>query len=126
MKTLAEKISDSELEVMRVLWRAEDALSVTDIRESLQAVTGWEATTIKTLIQRLYKKGVIAQEKRTVYHYRPLLTEADYNAWATGDLVRRLYGDSVKSMVAALVHSDGLTEEDVAELRALFRVEGEK
>ena len=31
---LADKISDSELEVMRVLWRAGDALSVTEIREA--------------------------------------------------------------------------------------------
>ena len=34
MSNLAEKISDSELEVMKVLWRAGDALPVTVIRET--------------------------------------------------------------------------------------------
>lgn len=126
MKTLAEKISDSELEVMRVLWEAEDALSVTAIRETLQARTGWEATTIKTLIQRLYKKGIIAQEKRTVFYYRPLLSEKEYNDWATKNLIQKLYGGSARNLVAALVHSEGLTAEDVAELRALFKVEDDK
>ena len=32
MNHLAEKISGSELEVMKVLWEAEDALPLTDIR----------------------------------------------------------------------------------------------
>ncbi|MEE3395664.1 MAG: BlaI/MecI/CopY family transcriptional regulator, partial [Candidatus Onthomonas sp.] len=63
MNQLAEKISDSELDVMKVLWEAEDALPVTVIREKLQERKGWEATTVKTLVSRLLGKGVIAQEK---------------------------------------------------------------
>ena len=39
-RDLAPKISDSELEVMRVLWRAGDALPVTEIRETLQRSRG--------------------------------------------------------------------------------------
>ena len=53
MNPLAEKISDSELEVMKVLWEAEGALPVTTIREALALRKGWEATTVKTLISRL-------------------------------------------------------------------------
>ncbi len=126
MDALAAKISDSELEVMRVLWRAGEPLTTAAIRESLQASIGWEATTIKTLILRLYKKGILAQEKRDVFYYRPLLRENEYNDWATGDLVRRLYGGKVRNLVAALVHSEGLSAEDMDELRAMFRVEEEK
>ncbi len=124
MKALAEKISDSELEVMRVLWRAAEPLTTTSIREALQASIGWEATTIKTLIQRLYKKGILAQEKRDVFYYRPLLSEKEYNDWATEDLVRRLYGGKARNLVAALVDSEGLSKEDLEELRAMFKVEG--
>lgn len=49
-------ISASELEVMRVLWAAGEPLSIAEIRESL-ADTGWEASTIKTLVARLVKKA---------------------------------------------------------------------
>ena len=35
MNPLAEKISDSELEVMKVLWEAEGALPVTRVTERL-------------------------------------------------------------------------------------------
>ena len=122
-KDLAPKISDSELEVMRVLWRAEDALPVTEIRETLQKSRGWEATTVKTLISRLVTKGVLKQEKRGVFYYSPLLSEEEYNDWATHDLITRVYHGSARDLVAALVRSDGLTQRDIDELRAMFKVE---
>ena len=120
---LAPKISDSELEVMRVLWRAGDALPVTEIRETLQKSRGWEATTVKTLISRLVTKGVLRQEKRGVFYYSPLISEAEYNDWATHDLISRVYHGSARDLVAALVRSDGLTQDDIDELRDLFKLE---
>ncbi len=122
-KDLAPKIADSELEVMRVLWRAGNALPVTEIRESLQKSRGWEATTVKTLISRLVAKGVLRQEKRQVYYYSPLITEAEYNDWATHDLISRVYHGSARDLVAALVRSDGLSQADIDELRNLFKLE---
>ena len=120
---LADKISDSELEVMKVLWQAGDALPVTGIRETLQRTKGWEATTVKTLVSRLVSKGVIRQEKRKVYYYSPLISEKEYNGWATNNLIERLYHGSARDLVAALVHSDGLTQDDLEELRQMFKVE---
>ena len=120
---LADKISDSELEVMKVLWQAGDALTVTEIRETLQKMRGWEATTVKTLVSRLVTKGVVLQEKRNVFYYTPLLSEQEYNNWATHDLIRRVYHGSARDLVAALVHSEGLTQDDIAELRELFKLE---
>ena len=120
---LADKISDSELEVMKLLWQAGDALPVTEIREALQRSRGWEATTVKTLVSRLVSKGVLLQEKRKVFYYSPVISQEEYNAWATGELIRRLYRGSAKDLVAALVHSEGLSRDDLDELRQMFRVE---
>ncbi len=120
---LADKISDSELEVMKVLWRAEDALPVNVIRETLQKDRGWEPTTVKTLIGRLVAKGAVRQEKRNVFYYSPLIGEEEYNAWATDNLIRKLYHGSARDLVAALVQSDGLSRDDIEELRNMFRVE---
>ena len=35
----------------------------------------------------------------------------------------RLFNGSAKDLVAALVHSDGLTRDDIEELRSMFQVE---
>ena len=68
-------------------------------------------------------KGAVRQEKRNVYYYSPLIGEKEYNTWATDDLIDRLYNGSARNLVAALVHSDGLTREDLEELQNMFIVE---
>ena len=119
----AEKITPSELEVMKLLWHAGDALPVTEIREKLQRSRGWEPATIKTLVSRLVTKGAVRQEKRKVFYYSPLISEQEYGAWATQDLIHRLYNGRTRDLVAALVQSDGLTQDDLDELRQMFKVE---
>lgn len=123
MDVIAERISDSELEIMKLLWKSGEALSSTEIREQLQRSMGWEATTIKTLISRLVNKKAILQEKRKVFYYSPIISEREYNSWATGRLIDKLYKGSASALVAALVDSNGLTDNDIEELRTLFRVE---
>lgn len=125
MEKLAEKITDSELEVMRVLWEAEAPLPISDIRVTLQERKGWEPTTIKTLVQRLCNKHALAQEKQNVFYYRPLISREEYQNWATNDLIRKLYRGSARNLVAALVHSDKLSNDDLQELRDYFRMEDE-
>ena len=120
---VASKITDSELEVMKLLWCAKDALPVTAIREHLQESKGWEPATIKTLISRLVSKGVVRQEKRNVYYYSPVISEKEYSSWATKNLIARIYNGKASDLIASLVNSDGLTQEDIAELREMFKVE---
>ena len=120
---IASKITDSELEVMKLLWGAKDALPVTAIREQLQRSKGWEPATIKTLIARLVSKGVVRQEKRNVYYYSPVITEMEYRSWATKDLITRIYNGKASDLIASLVTSDGLSNDDLAELREMFKVE---
>ena len=122
-ENLASKITDSELEVMKLLWRAKDALPVTVIREQLQESKGWEPATIKTLIARLVSKGAVRQEKRNVYYYSPIITEKEYSSWATKDLITRIYNGKASDLIASLVNSDGLSQDDIAELREMFKVE---
>lgn len=121
----AEKISDSELEVMHVLWEADAPLPITDLRIALQQRRGWEAATVKTLVQRLVQKGALVQEKRRVYYYSPTISRQEYNQWATKDLINRLYRGSARNLVAALVRSDSLSQGDIDELRDFFKLEGE-
>lgn len=125
-KDIASKISDSELEIMKTLWQADRALTITEIRSQLQSRTDWESTTIKTLVQRLCAKGVLLQEKRGVFYYSPLIDEQDYKRWAADNLMQKLYHGSARELVAALLHADRLTAEDVEELGAWFNRESGK
>ncbi len=124
MNALAAKITDSEVEVMRVLWKAESELSIADIRKSLEKTSNWDSSTIKTLVRRLCEKGVAIGTKKEVFYYHPLVSEADYNEYNTQKLIDRLYSGSAKNLVAALLEKKKLNSDDIEELRTLFKVGG--
>lgn len=120
MGALAEKIADSELEVMRVLWDAGRALPMADIRKAICIRTRWDASTAKTLLYRLQAKGVVGQEKRDVFYYFPLVTRKEYNEFTTQSLIDKLYKGSAKNLIASLVSSNKLSDTDIEELRRMF------
>lgn len=119
---MISKITDSEVVVMKVLWEADKELTITDIRKYLEETTDWESSTIKTLLRRLVKKGVVQATKKEVFYYNPLVTEKEYNEYTTQDLIDRLYNGSAKNLVASLLDNKKLNKKDIDELRKMFKV----
>ena len=122
MNTLVSKITDSEVEVMRVLWEAGCELPIADIRKTLERTSKWETSTIKTLLRRLCEKGVVLATKKEVFYYEPLVSEVEYNEYTTQSLIDRLYSGSAKNLVASLLGNKKLDDSDIEELRTLFKV----
>lgn len=118
MNELADKIQDSELEVMRVLWDAGKALPLIEIRSILSTRCGWEDSTIKTLLRRLQTKDIVKLERRGVYS--AMVTEEEYNQWSTHAFVNKIFAGSAKKLVASLVSGGQLDEKDIEELSAMF------
>lgn len=122
MSKLVSKITDSEVEVIRVLWEAGCELRLADIRKKLEQTSDWEISTIKTLLRRLCEKGVVIATKKEVFYYMPLVSETEYNEYTTQSLIDRLYSGNAKNLVASLLGSKKLKEADIEELRNLFKV----
>lgn len=120
MNEPAEKITDAELEVLNILWQAEEPLPLAPIRTQLGEERGWDASTVKTLLRRLCEKGAAAAEKREVFYYRPLLSREEYRRWSTRSLVDRVYRGSARDLVACLARGNALSREDLEELRAIL------
>ena len=114
-------VSDSELDILEVLWASVCGLNAAEIRNILNEHKNWERTTILTLINRLVKKGAIAQEKREVYYYTPCIRRETYVRAETKSFVDKFFKGRTKSLAAALVDSDALTKEDIEELRDYFK-----
>lgn len=122
MKDAAAKITDAELSVMQALWAAKEPMSLNQVKAALDK----NGETVKTLLRRLCQKGAVAQEKREVYYYHPLVGQDDLSQYQTQHLIDKLYAGSAKAMVAALVEHGQLQSQDVDELRTLFQTLWEK
>lgn len=118
-------ISPAELEVMRVLWAAGEPLNITQIRSAL-AYTGWEASTVKTLVTRLVKKRDLIQTRREVYYYEPAVTREEYGSGEARRLAEKVYGGGLTKLVASFVEGGEFTDSEIDELREILnRARGE-
>lgn len=122
MSNKISKITDSEVEVMRILWEAEGELPLSDIRKTLEERSDWETSTIKTLLRRLCKKGAVVANKKEVYYYKALISEDEYNDYTTQKLIDKVYSGSAKNLVASLLGNNKLNKKDIEELQKLFKV----
>ena len=113
-------IGDSELEIMKVIWKAEGPITSLDIGKAVEE-KGWKKTTIATFLTRLVEKGALSAEKEgKLYYYTPIVPVEEYRKTKTESLINNLYHGSVKEFAVALFENENLSEEDIAELRAIF------
>ncbi|MCL2379133.1 MAG: BlaI/MecI/CopY family transcriptional regulator [Defluviitaleaceae bacterium] len=117
------RISDSELEVMRILWREGRAMPFAEIRAELETKTGWKKTTIQTLILRLRDKGVITAHNNYVTLYSTNVTQDEFVKSEGKTIINKLFGGSAKNLVAALCRDGELDENDIDDLKAFFKME---
>ena len=116
-----DSIQDAELAVLQVLWEAGEPLPLAQILTALHARRGWADSTVKTLLRRLQEKGAVTLEKRGVY--AAAIAQQDYHGAANRSFLDKLYQGSAKNLVASLVQEGRLTQEDIADLTAMFRKE---
>ena len=113
-------ISDAESVVMDVLWRKAPQ-SAEEVVAALADSTDWQEPTIKTLLNRLLKKGVIAAERDGKrYLYRPLLKRADYVHSESKTLLDRLFDGRIAPLVAHFSERRKLSKKDLEELKKLI------
>ena len=122
MNLIKCKISDAELEVMKILWREKRAVPFGDIRTELNNKMGWEKSTIATLLRRLLRKGAISIQEKEVHYYTPNISKEDFAKFKEKNLIDKLYEGSAKNFVAALCQSGELTEADIDELKMYFQM----
>jgi BlaI family transcriptional regulator, penicillinase repressor len=114
-------ISEAESVVMDVLWR-EHPLNAEEVVAILTKSTDWQEPTIKTLLNRLLKKGAIGAERDgRRYLYRPLLKRADYVHTQSKSLLDRLFQGRVAPLVAHFSERRKLSKRDIFELKRLIQ-----
>jgi len=117
------KVSDAELEIMRILWQKQrQPMKAAEIRDELEEKKGWNRSTTNTLITRLRDKSLIEPVDRYgVARYIPLITEDDYILAEEKNLLERF--GSAKKLAIAMVRNKHLTDADIDELREYFNSE---
>ncbi len=119
--TAAQKISNTEWEIMRIVWSAHPATAFEIIAKLTAENPSWHPKTVRTLLARLVKKKALGYTARgNVYFYEPLVTEEACVAAASETFLDRVFAGSLKPMLAHFVERRELSKQDLEDLRRIL------
>jgi BlaI family penicillinase repressor len=116
------RISETEWEIMKVVW-AQAPCSAGEIIATLQQKDiSWHPRTAKAFLNRLVKKKALGFSKEgRAYVYRPLVRREECVDAASESFLERVFGGSLKPMLAHFVERRKLSAEEIRELRRLLK-----
>ena len=93
-----KRISECEEQVMSIVWKCDEALTMQDLMEKVNQTFGhqWKPQTVSTFLSRLRQKGYLRMERkgRLAFYYSEVSVE-QYRQDRLQDVVSMLYGGNV-------------------------------
>ena len=113
----APKLTETEWEIMRVVWDQHPVTATDIIKRLATDDPTWHPKTARAFLNRLVQKKVIDYEQHgRVYVYEPLVDEKQCVAAASESFLERVFGGSLKPMLAYFVEQRRITKKDLQEL----------
>ena len=111
MKKTYQRLPESELDIMLVLWN-----NTPPMKKKLAS------TTILSLLTRLENKNFVEVTKQGKMNlYTPLVSQSDYQAHESQSVLEKLYGNSLKKFVTSLYHGKKISSEEVQDLSEFLK-----
>jgi BlaI family transcriptional regulator, penicillinase repressor len=124
MRPKSATLTAHELELMRLIWRHDDPVTVRDVYEEVRRRRPVAYTTVMTSMKTLEQKGYLkATQQDRAYLYRPAKPKQQVIKAMVREFVDRVFNGSAGPLVAHLVEDDQLSEED---LHDIVRMMGKK
>lgn len=131
---MAQQISESELILMKIIWKNGGVALYSRIMEELENDHSegkrdipWKTNTVLTLLSRLAEKRFLKIRKiGRRNEYVAAVTEAEYQAAQTHSFLDRVYGGNVRNLVSTLLRQDILSAQELKEIEEFWKKEERK
>jgi BlaI family transcriptional regulator, penicillinase repressor len=115
------ELTEGEWAIIKAVWQHQPC-TAPDIQEALAGSKGWVYTTVRTTMDRMAAKGLLATEKiRHMTLYRSAITREQAQQ---GDLLYTLkhaFDNALTPMLQCMLQSRQLSDAELAELESLLR-----
>lgn len=124
---MVQRISESELVLMKIIWKNGGAALYSLIMDELEKDKNeWKNNTVLTLLSRLVEKKFLKVKKiGRRNEYVAAVTEAEYQTMQTHSFLDKVYGGNVKNLVSTLLRQDILSADELKEIEEFWRKENE-
>ena len=112
-------ISEAESIIMQSLWD-KHPMCAEDVIAALSDQQDWQEATVKTLLNRLLKKGAIRAEKDgRRFLYSPILKREQWINTESKGFLDRMFDGKIAPLVAHFSEQKKLSKQDLDELKRL-------
>ena len=106
---------------MRVIWDRHPITATAIVKALVAADPTWHPKTARAFLNRLVQKKALDYEPQgRVYVYEPLVSEQECVAAASESFLTRVFGGSLRPMLAYFVEQRRITKKDLEELHDLL------
>jgi BlaI family transcriptional regulator, penicillinase repressor len=117
MRPAKPTLTEQELEIMKVIWRLENA-TVRQVYEALLEKRRIAYTTVMTMMNILEQKGYLKKDQQDrAFVYRPSQPQKQVIRSMVREFVDRVFNGSAEPLLVHLVEGEHLTEADLDEIR---------
>lgn len=115
---MSQQISESELVLMKIIWKNGGSALYAQILEELQRESNpRNKNTVLTLLSRLIDKKYLKIRKIGRRNdYIALVTEQEYQTLQTNSFLNRVYSGNVRTLVSTLLRQDVLSAAEMQEV----------
>jgi len=115
------ELTESEWAIIKAVWETEPC-TAPDIRQKLQRQTAWTYSTVRTLMDRMVVKGLLAAEKvRNLTIYRSAVTREQAQRGELFYALKHAFNGALTPMVQCLLDTGHLSVDEMTELEALIK-----
>lgn len=122
MKKTYQRLPESELDIMLVLWNNTPPMTRPEIEKVINMKKKLASTTIFVIADQIgEQKFRGSDEQGKMNLYTPLVSQSDYQAHESQSVLEKLYGNSLKKFVTSLYHGKKISSEEVQDLSEFLK-----
>ena len=120
------ELTEAEWAIIKAVWEMEPC-TAPDIREKLLRQTAWAYSTVRTLMDRMVVKGLLAAEKvRNLTVYRSAVTREQAQHGELFYALKHAFNGALTPMVQCLLDTGNLSADELTELESLIKAKKKK
>jgi len=109
-----------EWDLMNQIWRRR-SVTVADVHRHFLKERGWSYNTVKTMMQRLVRKGyLVCDDSQRAHTYSPALTRGRVVKRTLAEALDRILDDGFGPLVAYAAKRRSLSDEEIMKLREIL------
>lgn len=113
-----KKLSESEFEIMQVLWSHNAPMTSNQLLEEMGDNRNWKLASLMTVLARMAEKGAVYCDRTTrTNFYTALVSEEEYKLTEGTTFLEKLFHKSARDFIAALYQGKKMSSKDIQELR---------